>query len=200
MQPESTRLTTAAGCHATIIMVRPEKGATKDLVAPPWLRDSGHKNRRSARHYEEGPRRRSAVRRPARRSFRSDLFVQTKFTLWKADPETSRTIPGPWSADRAVRIRTLSKLKTAYLDSLLLHSPLDSHARTMAWRALEKCARGLVLQSGSELLQLDVLRSLYKSTRDQARRGPDRFYAHAVTMSVCAPVRQQGVSINPSGP
>ncbi|KAI0709579.1 Aldo/keto reductase [Cerioporus squamosus] len=72
---------------------------------------------------------------------REDLFIQTKYTpIGGQDP--SQPLPYDPSADIPSQIRvsvqtSLQNLRTTYLDSLLLHSPLHTVAQTVtAWRTL----------------------------------------------------------------
>ena len=187
MQPDSTRLTTAAGVAMPRIIYGTawKKERTKDLVAAALA--SGFRGVDTAaqpRHYEEGlvGEALSDAQRGGLR--RSDLFVQTKFT--PVDGQDPANVPYDPNAPLEEQIvqsvsASLAKLKTAYLDSLLLHSPLDSHARTMrAWRTLEKlCDEGLVLQLGiSNCYNLDVLRSLSVDSRIKPAVVQNRFYPH----------------------
>jgi len=72
---------------------------------------------------------------------REDLFVQTKFTsIGGQDP--SQPLPYDPSSTVEEQVRSsfatsLRQLHTTYLDSYILHSPLDTYAKTLeAWRVL----------------------------------------------------------------
>jgi diketogulonate reductase-like aldo/keto reductase len=73
---------------------------------------------------------------------REDIFLQTKFTpLRGQDP---KNVPYDTSAPLATQVQqslaaSLRNLQTTYIDSLVLHSPLDTHQNTMVvWREFEK--------------------------------------------------------------
>jgi len=71
---------------------------------------------------------------------RSDLFLQTKFTsLSGQDPKNvpyDRNAPLSDQVKQSVQV-SLKNLKTSYLDSLVLHSPLDTLEDTMSvWRTM----------------------------------------------------------------
>ena len=72
---------------------------------------------------------------------REDIFLQTKYTpIGGQDPNDvpyDRTAPLPDQVAQSVA-KSLDNLKTTYLDSLVLHSPLSSAEKTMeVWRAME---------------------------------------------------------------
>ncbi|KAF7428078.1 hypothetical protein PC9H_007297 [Pleurotus ostreatus] len=72
---------------------------------------------------------------------REDIFIQTKFTPIGGQ-DTSKPLPYDPSAPVPAQINSsfltsLANLRTTYIDSYLLHSPLSTKARTLeAWRAL----------------------------------------------------------------
>ncbi|KAI0798572.1 Aldo/keto reductase [Irpex lacteus] len=72
---------------------------------------------------------------------REELFLQTKFTS-PAGQDLSKPIPYSTSSPLQTQILTsfsssLSNLRTTYIDSYLLHSPLPTHAQTIeAWQTL----------------------------------------------------------------
>ncbi|KXS21683.1 Aldo/keto reductase [Gonapodya prolifera JEL478] len=81
---------------------------------------------------------------------REDLFIQTKFTpLSGQDPNQ---IPYDKSSALPDQVRqsiqkSLSNLRTTYIDSLLLHSPLPTHEQTMvAWRVLEAHVKDKIIR------------------------------------------------------
>ena len=75
---------------------------------------------------------------------RGDLYLQTKFT--PVDGHDPRRLPYDASAPLAAQVAhsfeaSQKNLKTSYVDSLVLHSPLETDAETLAaWRALEEIA------------------------------------------------------------
>ncbi|KAI9442260.1 Aldo/keto reductase [Lactarius indigo] len=72
---------------------------------------------------------------------REDLFLQTKFTSINGQ-DTSQPLPYDPSSTVEVQVRSsfatsLRQLRTTYLDSFILHSPLETYAMTLqAWRIL----------------------------------------------------------------
>jgi diketogulonate reductase-like aldo/keto reductase len=114
---------------------------------------------------------------------RADLFVQTKFT-----PLTSQdTLQLPYDphASLAEQVSqsfatSLSNLQTAYVDSLILHSPLPDEAQTLqAWRAMEALVEsGKVRQLGlSNCYEQRLLRSLYMAARVKPAVLQNRFHS-----------------------
>jgi diketogulonate reductase-like aldo/keto reductase len=84
---------------------------------------------------------------------REEIFLQTKFTPIRGqDP---KNVPYDTKAPLAIQVqqslqKSLQNLQTSYLDSLVLHSPLDTHQNTMlVWREFEAFVRqGTVRQLG----------------------------------------------------
>ncbi|KAG5461126.1 MAG: NADP-dependent oxidoreductase domain-containing protein [Olpidium bornovanus] len=114
---------------------------------------------------------------------RDSLYLQTKFTsLDGQDP--SKPLPYDPEAPVDAQVhqsvaKSLSNLKTSYLDAVLLHSPLRTHALTMqAWRALElEVDRGRVLRVGlSNCYDLRELRELHAAARVKPAVLQNRFY------------------------
>jgi diketogulonate reductase-like aldo/keto reductase len=98
---------------------------------------------------------------------RAELFVQTKFTpLTSQDP-----LQLPYDPDASLTEQvsqsfatSLRNLQTAYVDSLILHSPLPDEAQTLeAWRAMEALVEsGKVRQLGlSNCYEQRLLRSTW---------------------------------------
>jgi len=97
------------------------------------------------RHYREdlvG----EAIRRLAGRGIgRDELYLQTKFT--PASGQDQETIPYDAEAEVARQVEqsftvSLKNLGVEYVDTLILHSPLESYERTVeAWRAMEEIHR-----------------------------------------------------------
>ncbi|MBX5461051.1 MAG: aldo/keto reductase [Steroidobacteraceae bacterium] len=114
---------------------------------------------------------------------RSELFLQTKFTPRSGhDP---KRIPYDPDASIATQVEqsfavSLRNLRTAYVDSLLLHSPYPREAHTVeAWRAMEGIVdRGGAKQIGiSNCYSLRTLRALYDASRIKPAVLQNRFYA-----------------------
>lgn len=114
---------------------------------------------------------------------RSDLFLQTKFTpIGGQDPERL-----PYDRDASLEDQVLQSidvslrnLKTTYIDSLVLHSPLRSHDLTMrVWRVLEeKVDQGIIRQLGiSNCYNLDHFQMLYQDARIKPAVLQNRFYS-----------------------
>lgn len=113
---------------------------------------------------------------------REALYLQTKFTpLSSQDPAN---VPYTKTAPVEVQVaesfaNSLQNLQTHYVDCLILHSPLASHAQTMqAWHAMEAVhAKGEARQLGiSNCYDLDVLKALYAAARVKPVIVQNRFY------------------------
>jgi diketogulonate reductase-like aldo/keto reductase len=113
---------------------------------------------------------------------RGDLFVQTKFTpLSSQDP---LQLPYDPQADVAEQVRqsfetSLRQLKTTYLDSLILHSPLADEAQTLAaWRAMEALAgSGGTRRLGlSNCYNLAQFQRLYEAAQVKPATLQNRFH------------------------
>jgi len=113
---------------------------------------------------------------------RSDLFIQTKFTpLAGQDPNNI-----PYDKDAALNTQVaqsfeVSKqnLKTGFIDSLVLHSPLFPYKDLLAvWRAMETIhEKGEVGQLGiSNTYDLGTLKHLYKDAKVKPAVVQNRFY------------------------
>src|SRR5882724_5879840 len=100
---------------------------------------------------------------------RADLFLQTKFTsLSGQDPKRIPYDPNAPLPEQVAQsfAASLRNLRTDYLDSLVLHSPLADAQHTMTvWRAMESLVDvGGVRHLGiSNCYRLDQLDSLYRS-------------------------------------
>jgi diketogulonate reductase-like aldo/keto reductase len=77
---------------------------------------------------------------------RADLYLQTKFTSVSGqDPKSVPYDPNSPLAEQVAQsfAASLRNLQTAYLDCLVLHSPLASPAQTLeVWRAMESLVAG----------------------------------------------------------
>jgi diketogulonate reductase-like aldo/keto reductase len=113
---------------------------------------------------------------------RADLFLQTKFTsLSGQDPANVPYDPNASLTEQVAQsfAASLRNLRTDYVDSLVLHSPLSSVQRTMeVWRAMESlAASGGVRQLGiSNCYALDELESLYRAAQVKPVVVQNRFY------------------------
>jgi diketogulonate reductase-like aldo/keto reductase len=114
---------------------------------------------------------------------RADLFLQTKFTSVSGqDPQRIPYDPeAPLSRQVAQSFAvSLSNLRTDYLDSLVLHSPLPSMKQNLeVWQALESLVdAGGVRQLGiSNCYQLRQLEALHDAARIKPAVLQNRFYA-----------------------
>jgi diketogulonate reductase-like aldo/keto reductase len=114
---------------------------------------------------------------------RSAFFLQTKFT--SVDGQDPSRIPYDRDAPIEEQVRqslerSLSNLKTAYLDSLVLHSPFPAMEDTMrAWRTMEELVdAGKVRRLGiSNCYERAELASIYEAARVKPSVLQNRFYA-----------------------
>ena len=113
---------------------------------------------------------------------RGDLYLQTKFTpLGGHDP---RRIPYDSRTPVATQVAqsfavSQKNLRTEYVDSLVLHSPLADDAETLVtWRALETIAAsgGARALGISNCYALDGLESLYRAARVKPTIVQNRLY------------------------
>ncbi|CAE6467751.1 unnamed protein product [Rhizoctonia solani] len=103
---------------------------------------------------------------------RDDIFIQTKYTPIRGH-DRSQPIPYDPSTPISTQIRTsfeksLSNLRTSWLDSYLLHSPLETSARNEeAWRTLcdlksEGMVRRIGVSNAYDVQTLELLQSIGK--------------------------------------
>lgn len=113
---------------------------------------------------------------------RDDLFLQTKFTpISGQDPENL-----PYNPDSPIELQvaqsfesSLKNLRTGYVDSLVLHSPVAPYSLTLkAWGAMEKIHRtGAARQLGiSNCYDPAFLRTLYADVSVKPAVVQNRFY------------------------
>jgi diketogulonate reductase-like aldo/keto reductase len=114
---------------------------------------------------------------------RADLYLQSKFTSVSGqDPKSipyDPNVPLPEQVAQSFAA-SLRNLQTAYLDCLVLHSPLASPARTLeVWRAMESLVSGGgVRQLGiSNCYELGQLEALHDSARVKPSVVQNRLYA-----------------------
>ena len=114
---------------------------------------------------------------------RSDLFVQTKFTSFGGqDPDDCPYDPH-LSLEEQIRKShsvSLENLKTDYLDSLILHSPMRTWEETkLAWNVLESFVEnGSVKQIGiSNCYDPDYFLQLFNESKVRPSVLQNRFYS-----------------------
>jgi len=113
---------------------------------------------------------------------RGDLYIQTKFTSFDGqDPER---VPYDREADLEEQVMqsfetSLRNLKTTYLDSLVMHSPMRKREETMrVWRVFEKLVdEGKVLNLGiSNCYDYHQFRFIFDHARIKPKHIQNRFY------------------------
>ena len=116
---------------------------------------------------------------------RSDLYLQTKFTSYPGqDPNNvpyDHTAPIEEQVKQSLQV-SLKNLHTGYLDSLVMHSPLDTVEQTMqAWRVMESFVDdGKVLCLGiSNCYDYDMFTTIYNQARIKPSVLQNRFYAES---------------------
>lgn len=113
---------------------------------------------------------------------REQLFLQTKFT--PPNGQDLKTIPYDPNAPIVDQVRTsfatsLRNLRTTYLDSLVLHSPMETLDKTIeVWRVFEELYKeGNVRHLGiSNTYNLRILRALYDVAEIKPSFVQNRFY------------------------
>ncbi len=116
---------------------------------------------------------------------RSELFIQTKFTPFGGqDPDNCPYNPSHSLEDQIKTSLSVSleNLKTDYLDSLVLHSPLKTLEETLrAWNVLEGFVeRGVVKQIGlSNCYDHDFFCELFQKAKIKPAVLQNRFYAES---------------------
>lgn len=114
---------------------------------------------------------------------RSDLFIQTKFTSYNGqDPNRVPYDENAPLEDQVLQSLEVSlrNLRTEYIDSLVLHSPMETHEDTMrVWRVLEeKVEEGTIRQLGiSNCYDIDHFKSLYRDAEVKPAVLQNRFYS-----------------------
>lgn len=135
------------------------------------------------KHYHEAGVGEALMRLKSLGIEREELFVQTKFTpLSGQDPAR---IPYDPKAPLELQVEqsfstSLYNLKSEYVDSLVLHSPLFPYANLLkVWGAMEKIAHsGTAGRIGiSNCYDLELLKRLYSDAEVKPSVVQNRFYA-----------------------
>ncbi len=134
------------------------------------------------KHYDEPLVGAALQRLKELRVERESLFVQTKFT--PLDGQDPKRVPydknAPIESQVAQSFETSKKnLKTQYVDSLILHSPVAPHALLMkAWSAMETIQKaGGARQLGiSNCYDTKIMRLLYDDANVKPAVVQNRFY------------------------
>ena len=178
-------ITTAAGVNMPCLIYGTawKKTDTADLVEQALL--AGFRGIDTAcqpKHYDEALVGVALQRVNQQGIPRENLYLQTKFTsLSGQDPAR---VPYDKSAPIDVQVAqsfaaSQHNLQTDYVDSLILHSPYSTHAKTLhAWRAMESIQQaGGARQLGiSNCYELTVLQTLYKQAHVKPAIVQNRFY------------------------
>jgi diketogulonate reductase-like aldo/keto reductase len=135
------------------------------------------------KHYDEPGVGRGVAAAGARGIARAELYLQTKFT--EISGQDPKRVPYDAAASLPEQVRqscqaSLLNLQTAYLDCLVLHSPLSPFERTLqVWREFEALVdRGLVRELGlSNCYELRQLETLYAAARVKPLVLQNRFHA-----------------------
>jgi len=116
---------------------------------------------------------------------RRDVHLQTKYTAYRGqDPKNIPYDPEASLEDqvRQSLARSLENLKTTYIDSLVLHSPMETHEETMrVWRTFESFVEeGTVRSLGiSNCYDLDEFAALYDDAQVKPTWLQNRFYSNS---------------------
>ena len=113
---------------------------------------------------------------------RQDLFLQTKFT--SVNGQDPNDIPYDKEAPLSDQVRqsllaSLSNLRTTYLDSLVLHSPMKTLEQTMAvWRVFEEFVgeKQVVFLGISNCYDASLLRQIYAQSTIKPTFLQNRFH------------------------
>lgn len=116
---------------------------------------------------------------------RQDFFLQTKYTA--PGGQDLNNIPYDPKAPLQDQIHTslqtsLKNLHTTYLDSWVLHSPMDTVEETInAWRIMEQAVdQGTVKQLGiSNCYDVTMLDTLYQTAHHKPKVLQNRFYSES---------------------
>lgn len=134
------------------------------------------------KHYNEAGVGEAIERLKSEGITRKDLFIQTKFTpLNGQDPNNIPYDRTTSLSEQVAQSFEVSKknLGVTYLDSLILHSPLENFDRTMiAWHAMEQIYNhgGTKLIGISNCYDLDMLKQLFDASFIKPAVVQNRFY------------------------
>lgn len=182
---ELPRIRSAAGVELPRILYGTawKKERTENLVAQA-LREGfrGIDTACQPKHYDEAGVGRGVAQCLGENLTRGDLYLQTKFT--PVDGHDPARIPYDPRAPLGEQVQqsfevSLENLQTAYLDGLVLHSPLADGEQTLAaWQALEAvAAHGGARQLGiSNCYSLELLEALYRAARVKPAVVQNRFF------------------------
>lgn len=114
---------------------------------------------------------------------RSELFLQTKYT--SVNGQDPLNIPYDPSTPLEIQITksletSLKNLRTDYLDSLVMHSPMDTFEETLeGWKVMEGFVRdGRVKQLGiSNCYDFEYFKKLFNEVEEKPAVLQNRFYA-----------------------
>ena len=135
------------------------------------------------KHYDEAGVGAGIARSLGGALVRADLYLQSKFTpVSGQDPKSVPYDPNAPLPEQVAQsfAASLRNLQTAYLDCLVLHSPLASPAQTLeVWRAMESLVSGGgIRQLGiSNCYGLEQLKALHESARIKPSVVQNRLYA-----------------------
>lgn len=160
-----------------------KKDKTADLVELALLKGfRGLDTACQPKHYKE-PLVGEGIQRAYKKGLkREDLFIQTKFTSINGqDPNNIPYDPNKNLPDQILESfsTSIKNLKTDYLDSLILHSPMKTWEQTLlAWRTLEELVnRKEVKQIGiSNCYDYKLLSKLFKHANIKPALIQNRFY------------------------
>jgi diketogulonate reductase-like aldo/keto reductase len=113
---------------------------------------------------------------------RDSLFIQTKFTpLSGQDLSSVPYDPSASLSDQVLQSleKSLSNLKSEYIDSLLIHSPMVNYSDTLqVWKIFEEFVnQGKVKQIGiSNIYKLDLLKKIWLDSSIKPSVIQNRFY------------------------
>ena len=120
---------------------------------------------------------------------RKDVYVQTKYTTPAGQDLSNMPYDPDAPLEEQVHASVASSLKNlrprqecqedAYLDCLLLHSPLPTIEQTLqAWKILESYVPHKIKALGISNVTLPVLREIYNTSTVKPSVVQNRFYAH----------------------
>lgn len=161
-----------------------KKEKTKDLVIKAIK--SGYKAIDTAcqpKHYQENLVG-EAIEELTKKNFisRKDLFIQTKFTSIQGQDPNNIPYDKNETLENQVKQsieKSLSNLKTDYLDSLLLHSPMKSTKETLIVYSIfeDYFEKGIVKNIGiSNIYSIELLQDIFDTVKIKPKFIQNRFY------------------------